>query len=122
MMSVSQPGQRRERKARDLNPHGREAARFSKPARQTVSGYPPYRVDIEWTRRESNPHYQHARLASSRWTTGPLVGQWRRWESSPSQSACKADSPPRYMRPQDGAEVQPGVDPGPPPYQGGVPP
>src|SRR5262249_59482166 len=30
-----------ERKARDLNPHGLAAARFSKPARQTVSGYPP---------------------------------------------------------------------------------
>jgi hypothetical protein len=28
-----------------LNPHGQKAARFSKPARQTVSGYPPYRVD-----------------------------------------------------------------------------
>ena len=43
-MSVSPPGQRR-RKARDLNPHGLSAARFSKPARQPVSGYPPYRVD-----------------------------------------------------------------------------
>src|SRR6516165_11498188 len=30
-----------ERKARDLNPHGLAAARLSKPARQTVSGYPP---------------------------------------------------------------------------------
>ena len=44
MMSISPPGQRR-RKARDLNPHGLAAARFSKPARQPVSGYPPYRVD-----------------------------------------------------------------------------
>src|SRR5262245_45751094 len=44
MMSVSPPGQK-ERKARDLNPHGLSAARFSKPARQPVSGYPPYRVD-----------------------------------------------------------------------------
>jgi hypothetical protein len=43
-MSVSPPGQK-ERKARDLNPHGLSAARFSKPARQPVSGYPPYRVD-----------------------------------------------------------------------------
>jgi hypothetical protein len=43
-MSVSPPG-RKERKARDLNPHGLSAARFSKPARQPVSGYPPYRVD-----------------------------------------------------------------------------
>ena len=43
-MSVSPPVQK-ERKARDLNPHGLSAARFSKPARQPVSGYPPYRVD-----------------------------------------------------------------------------
>ena len=35
----------KERKARDLNPHGLAAARFSRPARQPVSGYPPYRVD-----------------------------------------------------------------------------
>src|SRR4051812_17690280 len=39
MMSVSPPG--RERKARDLNPHDLAAARFSKPARRTVSGYLP---------------------------------------------------------------------------------
>ena len=43
-MSISSPGQRR-RKARELNPHGLAAARFSKPARQPVSGYPPNRVD-----------------------------------------------------------------------------
>src|SRR5262245_24367309 len=40
MMSISPP--RQKRKARDLNPHGLVAARFSKPARQTVSGYPPF--------------------------------------------------------------------------------
>src|SRR4051794_4802683 len=39
MMSVSPPGQKR--KARDLNPHGLAAARFSRPARPTVSGYLP---------------------------------------------------------------------------------
>src|SRR6478609_4081229 len=33
------------RKAWDLNPHGGEAARFSKPARRAVSGYLPYSVD-----------------------------------------------------------------------------
>src|SRR4051794_38219864 len=45
MMSVSPPGQRQERKARDLNPHRLAAARFSEPARQTASGYPPSAVD-----------------------------------------------------------------------------
>ena len=42
-MSVSPSGQKR--KARDSNPHDLAAARFSKPARQPVSGCPPYRVD-----------------------------------------------------------------------------
>ena len=32
---------------------------------------------LQWTRRESNPHYQHARLASSRWTTGPFTDSGR---------------------------------------------
>ena len=39
------------RKARDSNPHDQLAARFSKPARQALSGYLPY----QWTHRESNP-------------------------------------------------------------------
>ena len=34
-----------QRKAWDLNPHGGEAARFSKPARRAVSGYLPYSMD-----------------------------------------------------------------------------
>src|SRR3954467_9699432 len=34
-----------QRKARELNPHDLAAARCSKPARQTVSGYLPKRVD-----------------------------------------------------------------------------
>lgn len=33
------------RKARDSNPQGPEAARFSKPARRAVSGYLPF----QWT-------------------------------------------------------------------------
>src|SRR5262245_55507238 len=44
MMSVSPPGQQR-RKARDSNPHDLAVARFSKPARQPVSGYSPHRMD-----------------------------------------------------------------------------
>src|SRR5437763_8912545 len=39
----------------------------------------------------------------------------------PIQAACKAVSPPWHMRPQR-SEVLPGVEPGPPPYQSGVPP
>lgn len=30
---------------------------------------------VQWTWRESNPHFQHARLMSSRWTTGPCSSQ-----------------------------------------------
>ena len=44
-MSVSPSGhviRHTKRKAWDLNPHPREGARFSKPARPTVSGYLPY--------------------------------------------------------------------------------
>src|SRR5262249_15562868 len=52
-----------------------------------------------------------------------LVFQWRRWESNPSQAACEAASPPWYMRPRIvKPEVRPGLEPGLPPYQRGVPP
>src|SRR4051794_19150082 len=41
-----------QRKAWDLNPHDSFGiARFSKPARPTISGYLPY----QWTHRELNP-------------------------------------------------------------------
>lgn len=57
------------RKARDPNPHDQLAARFSKPARQTLSGYLPY----QWTYRESNPDDRHAIAVSSRCTMSPLL-------------------------------------------------
>ena len=57
------------RKAWDLNPHDPKVARFSKPARQTVSGYLPF----QWSHRESNPDCQPAALVSSRWTMAPSV-------------------------------------------------
>ena len=34
--------------------------------------------ECQWTRRESNPHFQHARLMSSRWTTSPCSAVDRR--------------------------------------------
>lgn len=46
-----------------MRPHGL-ANRPGKPY--------PATLRTQWTRRESNPHCQHARLASSRWTTGPF--------------------------------------------------
>ncbi len=39
--SGNQHRTRPQRRTRDSNPHGANAARFSKPARQAVSGYPP---------------------------------------------------------------------------------
>jgi hypothetical protein len=42
-------------------------ARFSKPARRTVSGYLPF----EWSVGESNPDFLDANQVSSRWTNVP---------------------------------------------------
>jgi hypothetical protein len=39
-------------------------------------------LPLQWTRRESNPHYRHARPASSHWTTGPLTNQYSGQESN----------------------------------------
>src|SRR4051794_40864122 len=107
MISVSPPGQN-ERKARDLNPHGLAAARFSKPARQPVSGYPPYRVDPAGVepafpaRQAGVVPLDHRPSSWSVETTGV----------EPVQGACEAPSPPRYMRPHFLAMVRPGVEPG----------
>jgi hypothetical protein len=54
-----------------LNPHGSDAARFSKPARQTVFGYLPYVLPSQWSAGESNPDFLGANQASSRWTSVP---------------------------------------------------
>ena len=115
-MSISPSGHvSHERKARDSNPHPRTGNRVSSAARPTVSGYLPFfsgptgnRTRIsslpswrrpvgpsarirQWTAGESNPDLLVASQASSRWTSSPL-------------------SP----------EVRPGIEPGLPPYRGGV--
>jgi hypothetical protein len=89
------------RKAWDLNPHPREGARFSKPARPTLSDYLPNEIvdasegdggscrqavldlrnsvatttsvpfALQWTAGESNPDCLGANQASSHWTSGP---------------------------------------------------
>ena len=61
-----------ERKARESNPQGPEAARLSKPARQAVSGYLPR----YWTHRESNPDLRYAIAVSSLWTMSPSKCHW----------------------------------------------
>lgn len=97
MMSVSPSSQKR--KAWDLNPHDPKVARFSKPARRAVSGYLPYVFKCQWTDRELNPDFRHARAVSSRWTISPFVFQWTAWESNPSHRPCKGQSPPTACRP-----------------------
>lgn len=61
-----------ERKARESNPQGPEAARLSKPARQAISGYLPF----QWTHRESNPDLRYAIAVSSLWTMSPSNCHW----------------------------------------------
>ena len=102
------------RKAWDLNPHGGEAARFSKPARRAVSGYLPYsvdppRIELGFPPRqggvvpldhepihrsgpagESNPDLLGANEASSRWTSRPFVSQRSVWELNPVFRPTKA--------------------------------
>ena len=53
----------------------------------------PATLRIEWTRRESNPHYRHAMPVSSRWTTGPGK-QSGEWGSNPRSPASKAGGLP----------------------------
>jgi hypothetical protein len=124
-MSVSPPGQK-ERKARDLNPHGLSAARFSKPARQPVSGYPPYRVD---------PAGVEPALPARQAGVVPLDHrpmQSREWGSNPRSPAPKAGGLPLSYPLHEGTageshrlataasscwtsspkQVRPGVEPG----------
>ena len=83
-----------------MNPHDPfGVARFSKPARRAVSGYLPYVFKCQWTDRELNPDFRHARAVSSRWTISPFVFQWTAWESNPSHRPCKGQSPPTACRP-----------------------
>src|SRR5206468_11563348 len=69
------------RKAWDLNPHGGEAARFSKPARRAVSGYLPYSVDrpgnrtpIPWLQARHLPVGRAAHVFCQRsvWELNPV--------------------------------------------------
>ena len=93
-MSISPSS--RKRKAWDLNPHDPKVARFSKPARRTVSGYLPYMsvdppgiepgfpvcrtgvfpldhgpIALQWTAEDLNPDLLVAGQVSSRWTSRP---------------------------------------------------
>ena len=72
MISASPSGhviRHTKRKAWDLNPHPREGARFSKPARLTISDYLPYfsgppgnRTPITWVQTKRLPVGPAARI------------------------------------------------------------
>ncbi len=84
------------RKVWDSNPHDpSQVARFSKPARQALSGYLPYHV--------MDPLGIEPRSPACRAGVFPLddepevVLQWTGWESNPPHRLCKSQSPPRNM-------------------------
>ena len=90
--------------------------RLSRAARPTVSGYLPF----QWTHRGSNPDLQTASLMSSLWTMSPS-------DSGPPGSRTPISWLQARRRPVGPAalavrcaEVRPGIEPGLPPYHGGV--
>ncbi len=90
-----------------------EGTRRSRPARRTVSGYLPLsgaggsRTRICW-------------MPSSRLPAGPQPRRVERRGVAPRSLACKASVFLLDERPS--SEVRPGLEPGLPPYQRGVPP
>ena len=87
------------RKAWNLNPHGREAARFSKPARRAVSGYLPYSVDSPRIELGFPPRQDGVVPLDHE----PVQIQWTGRGIEPRSPRCKRgifplDEPPIYQR------------------------
>ena len=60
-------------------------------------------------------------LASSRWTMSPCFRVDRRWESNPRiDLGARTKSSSRWTMQPICREVRPGIEPGLPPYHGGV--
>src|SRR5205814_3779161 len=77
--------------------------------------------NFQWTHRESNPDFQSAGLVSSRWTMSPSTLEWTGRGVEPRSSACRAGVFPLDQPPESFTQkVRPGIEPGLPPYQGGV--
>ena len=98
---------RSQRKARDLNPHLTMENRLSRAARPTVSGYLPYVRDAP---------------SVALWDAGsvPYDASVDRRGVEPRSSGCRPDVVPLDQQPLSSKEVRPGVEPGLPPYRGGV--
>ena len=98
-MSVSPSSHSVKRKAWDLNPHDPKVARFSKPARRAVSGYLPYVFKCQWTDRELNPDFRHARAVSSRWTISPFVFSGPHGSRTHHTDLARVSRPQRHAGP-----------------------
>ena len=79
----------------------------------------PATFRIQWTHRESNSDFRHARAVSSRWTMSPYV-QWTGRGIEPRSPGCKPGIFPLDEPPM--SEVRLGIEPSLPPYQSGVQP
>ena len=81
----------------------------------------PATFRIQWTHRESNSDLRHARAVSSRWTMSPFISVDRPGNRTPIswlQARHLAVGRAAHVL----SEVRPGIEPGLPPYQGGVQP
>lgn len=85
--------------ARSLAPHGIVKQQFS------------HRHKSWWTRRESNPHFNNAIVASSRWTTSPMglaIHNFSPWGSNPP---CRWHQVPFLLNPADDRGESPRMEP-----------
>ena len=119
-MSVSPSS--RKRKARDLNPHHLLVARISSAARQTVSGYLPF---------VSGPTGNRTRASVGKWPPRqggvvpldhePLVAlEVDLVGVEPTAPILQGSVASSGMQARVVKEVRPGIEPGLPPYHGGV--
>ena len=63
----------------------------------------PATFRIQWTHRESNSDFRHARAVSSRWTMSPFAFQWTGRGIEPRSPRCKRgifplDEPPMFCQ------------------------
>ena len=81
----------------------------------------PATFRIQWTHRESNSDFRHARAVSSRWTMSPFRSVDRPGNRTPI-SSVQARHLPVGRAAHVQSEVRLGIEPILPPYHGGVQP
>jgi hypothetical protein len=80
----------------------------------------PATFRMQWTHRESNSDFRHARAVSSRWTMSPSSAVDRPGNRTPISSVQTRHLP--VGRAAQLSEVRLGIEPSLPPYHGGVQP